>query len=69
MVRCAPWRSGRSIAGWLLDNWFIGADWTHFWNGAIFNGAHNHVIENLEHLPVLVQVSPLVLGVLGLALA
>jgi NADH-quinone oxidoreductase subunit L len=60
---------GATIAGWLLDNWFIGAGWPHFWNGAIHNGDHNHVIENLENLPFLVQVLPLVLGVLGLGLA
>jgi NADH-quinone oxidoreductase subunit L len=60
---------GATLAGWLLDNWFIGADWPHFWNGAIYNGGHNHVIENLEHLPFWVQVLPLVLGALGLGLS
>jgi NADH-quinone oxidoreductase subunit L len=60
---------GAIFAGWALNGWFIGADWPHFWNGAIYNGAHNHVIENLEHLPIWVDYSPLVLGLSGIALA
>jgi NADH-quinone oxidoreductase subunit L len=60
---------GAVFAGWAFNDWFIGADWPHFWNGAIYNGAHNHVIENLEHLPVWVDYAPLVLGLAGIALA
>jgi NADH-quinone oxidoreductase subunit L len=52
-----------------LHAWFIGADWPHFWNGAIFNGPHNEVIENLEHVPGWVEQAPLVFGVLGIVLA
>jgi NADH-quinone oxidoreductase subunit L len=61
--------AGACIAGWALNGWFIGAEWPQFWNGAIYNGAHNHVIENLEHLPVWVDFSPLVLGLAGIVLA
>jgi NADH-quinone oxidoreductase subunit L len=60
---------GAVFAGMALDRWFIGADWQHFWNGAIFNGAHNQVIENLEHVPGWVDGAPLVFGLLGIALA
>ena len=60
---------GAVFAGWALNNWFIGADWPHFWNGAIYNGGHNKVIEDLEHLPVWVDYAPLVLGLAGIALA
>jgi NADH-quinone oxidoreductase subunit L len=60
---------GAVTAGWALHTWFIGADWPHFWNGAIFNGPHNEVIENLEHVPEWVELAPLVLAVLGIALA
>jgi NADH-quinone oxidoreductase subunit L len=60
---------GAIFAGRLLDNWFIGADWQHFWNGAIFNGPHNEVIENLEHVPFWADQLPLVVGVLGIGLA
>jgi NADH-quinone oxidoreductase subunit L len=60
---------GAMVAGWALDGWFIGPDWQHFWNGAIFNGPHNEVIENLEHVPAWAEQAPLVLGLLGIALA
>jgi NADH-quinone oxidoreductase subunit L len=60
---------GAVFAGRLLDDWFIGADWQHFWNGAIFNGPHNAVIENLDHVPFWVENLPLVLAVLGIGLA
>ena len=60
---------GAIFAGWALNGWFIGAGWPRFWNGAIYNGAHNQVIENLEHLPAWVEYSPLVLGLAGIALA
>jgi NADH-quinone oxidoreductase subunit L len=60
---------GAIFAGWALDTWFIGADWQHFWNGAIFNGTGNEVIENLDHVPFWVEQAPLVFCVLGIALA
>jgi NADH-quinone oxidoreductase subunit L len=60
---------GAVFAGWALDDWFIGADSPHFWNGAIFNGPGNNVIANLGHVPFLVDASPLVFGLLGIALA
>jgi NADH-quinone oxidoreductase subunit L len=60
---------GAVFAGRLLDDWFIGADWQHFWNGAIFNGPHNAVIENLDHVPFWVENLPLVLALLGIGLA
>jgi NADH-quinone oxidoreductase subunit L len=60
---------GAIFAGRLLDGWFIGADWQHFWNGSIFNGPHNEIIENLEHVPFWVEYAPLLMAVLGIALA
>jgi NADH-quinone oxidoreductase subunit L len=60
---------GAVFAGRLLDDWFIGADWQHFWNGAIFNGPHNAVIENLDHVPFWVENLPLVVALLGIGLA
>src|ERR1700728_255789 len=44
-------------AGWALDNWFIGADWEHFWNGSIFNSPDNHVMEGLERVPGWVELA------------
>ena len=60
---------GAVFAGYELHAWFIGADWHHFWNGAIFNGPDNDVIEALEHVPAWVEFAPLVMALLGIALA
>jgi NADH-quinone oxidoreductase subunit L len=60
---------GAVFAGWALDRWFIGAGWQHFWNGSIFNGPHNEVVDNLEHVPFWVEQAPLVFALLGIGLA
>ena len=53
----------------MLHSWFIGEDWQAFWNGSIFNGANNHVLAGIEHVPGWVDASPTVVGLLGIALA
>jgi NADH-quinone oxidoreductase subunit L len=60
---------GALSAGFLLHGWFIGDDWQAFWNGSIFNGASNHVIAGLEHVPGWVDLAPTVVGLLGIATA
>jgi NADH-quinone oxidoreductase subunit L len=60
---------GALAAGFLLHSWFIGEDWQAFWNGSIFNGANNHVLAGIEHVPGWVDASPTVVGLLGIALA
>jgi NADH-quinone oxidoreductase subunit L len=60
---------GAILAGFLLDDWFIGAGWQQFWNGAIFNGPSNHVINQLEENPAWVDYLPLVMGLGGIAVA
>jgi NADH-quinone oxidoreductase subunit L len=60
---------GAVIAGWALHGWFIGEDWQAFWHGSIVNGANNHVLANIEHVPAWVESIPLVMGVAGIALA
>ena len=61
--------TGAIIAGKLLDSTFIGEGWQEFWNGAIFNAPSNHVLAGIEHVPGWVELSPLVVGLLGIALA
>jgi NADH-quinone oxidoreductase subunit L len=60
---------GAIAAGWLLNDWFIGAGWHAFWNGAIVNAPNNHVIANLEKVPTWVDLSPLVFALAGIGLA
>ncbi|HUB10371.1 MAG TPA: NADH-quinone oxidoreductase subunit L [Acetobacteraceae bacterium] len=60
---------GATVSGWLLHGWFIGEGWQAFWSGSIVNGASNHVIAQLEAVPGWVDYAPLVLGLLGIAVA
>ena len=60
---------GAVIAGKLLDPLFIGEDWQAFWNGSICNAPANHVLAALEHVPAWREMAPLVVGLLGIALA
>jgi NADH-quinone oxidoreductase subunit L len=60
---------GAVIAGFVLKPWFIGAHQAAYWQGAIVNGASNHVLEAMEQLPGWVGLAPLVTGLAGIALA
>jgi NADH-quinone oxidoreductase subunit L len=61
--------AGAVIAGKLLYPWFIGEDWQGFWAGSIFNAPSNHVLAGLENVPAWAEMSPLILGLAGIALA
>ncbi len=60
---------GAFAAGFLLHTWFIGDNWQAFWRGAIFNGQHNHVLAQIEDVPVWVDATPTIVGLLGIAVA
>jgi NADH-quinone oxidoreductase subunit L len=60
---------GAVIAGFVLKPWFIGVHQAAYWQGAIVNGADNHVLEAMEHLPGWVGIAPLVTGLAGIGLA
>ena len=60
---------GAVIAGKLLDGAFIGEGLQEFWRGSIFNGPNNHVLAAIEQVPGWVELSPLVVGLAGIALA
>jgi NADH-quinone oxidoreductase subunit L len=61
--------AGALVAGFSLHGMFIGPHWEDFWRGAIFNGAHNHVLEQVEEVPFWVDATPTVVGLLGIATA
>ena len=61
--------TGAIVAGKLLDNTFIGEGWHEFWNGAIFNAPGNHTLAGIERVPGWVELSPLVVGLAGIATA
>ncbi len=61
--------TGAVLTGITLHHYFIGEAFEQFWNGSIFVGLNNHVLENLEHTPLLISFLPTVLGLLGIGLA
>ena len=60
---------GAIFAGWALDNWFVGAGFEEFWNGAIVNPPGTNILEALEHVPGWVEMLPLIVAVAGIGLA
>ncbi len=60
---------GAVFAGWLLHAAFIGDHNANYWQGAIFNGANNHVLAAIERTPLLIGLLPTVTGLAGIALA
>ncbi|WP_419729273.1 NADH-quinone oxidoreductase subunit L [Lichenicola sp.] len=60
---------GAVFAGWLLYAPYVGTGQAAFWNGAIFSGAENHVLAQLETLPLLITLVPTIAALLGAAVA
>ena len=60
---------GAVFSGWLLHASLIGDHNQRYWQGAIFVGPHNHVLEQVERTPFLIGILPTATGVLGIALA
>ncbi|HET7879485.1 MAG TPA: NADH-quinone oxidoreductase subunit L [Acetobacteraceae bacterium] len=61
--------AGALVAGFLLHSHFIGEGWQEFWDGSIFNAPDNHTIARLEDVPLWVDATPTVVGLLGIATA
>jgi NADH-quinone oxidoreductase subunit L len=60
---------GAVFAGWWFHDQFIGDIHAAYWQGAIFTGPTNHVIEQIERTPFLIGILPTATGILGIALA
>ena len=61
---------GALFAGVGFHNWFIGHDMAHFWGKAILVLQDNNSIEAAHHhTPAWVKLAPLVVGLIGIALA
>jgi NADH-quinone oxidoreductase subunit L len=60
---------GAIFGGMLLDRDFIGAAQRLFWNGSIVNEKNWAILADLNHVPVLIDFLPTVLGLLGIAIA
>jgi NADH-quinone oxidoreductase subunit L len=60
---------GALFAGMLLHEPFIGPDWQAYWGISIYNAPDNHVLAEMDSVPAWAHATPLVLGLLGIAMA
>jgi NADH-quinone oxidoreductase subunit L len=60
---------GAVVAGFAFRYWFIGGGVEGFWKHALFVGADNKILEDMEHVPALVSLLPTLMMLIGLAVA
>ena len=60
---------GAVFAGLVFAPSFIGHHEAEFWRGAIYSGAHNHVLHESHSVPMWVKWSPLIVTLLGAFIA
>jgi NADH-quinone oxidoreductase subunit L len=60
---------GAALAGVAFRQWFIGGGFEGFWRNALFIGPANHILEEIEHVPALVSLSPTLMMLGGLLVA
>ena len=60
---------GATFAGIVLRHWFIGEGFSGFWRNSLFLGQENHILEEMEHVPAIVSLSPTLMMLAGVAVA
>jgi NADH-quinone oxidoreductase subunit L len=60
---------GAVFAGMAFRYLFIGAGYDDFWRKSLFLGQENHILEEMEHVPALVSLSPTLMMLGGLLVA
>ncbi|MBV8110662.1 MAG: NADH-quinone oxidoreductase subunit L [Hyphomicrobiales bacterium] len=60
---------GAVIAGVVFRYWFIGGGFEEFWRNSLSVGPGNHILEEMEHVPALVSLSPTLMMLGGLLVA
>ena len=69
LVPLAGLALGAALAGIAFRHWFIGGGFEGFWRNALFIGPANHILEEMEHVPTLVSLSPTLMMLGGLLVA
>jgi len=69
LVPLAGLALGAAFAGVAFRQWFIGGGFEGFWRNALFIGPANHILEEMEHVPALVSLSPTLMMLGGLLVA
>ena len=60
---------GAVFSGWLAYDWFVGEGMEAFWGKSILILESHHALHDAHHVPLWVKLAPLVVGVVGIALA
>ncbi len=60
---------GATFAGVAFRHWFIGGGFEEFWRNSLSVGADNHILEEMEHVPALISLSPTLMMLGGLFVA
>ena len=60
---------GATFAGTAFRYLFIGGGHEGFWRSSLFLGQENHILEEMEHVPALISLSPSLFMLGGLAIA
>ena len=69
LVPLAALAVGALVEGFAFHAELIGADWQAFWGRSIFVRPDNRILTALEHGPTLVDLTPTLVGLLGIATA
>ena len=69
LVPLAVLALGAAFAGVAFRHWFIGGGFEGFWRNSLFIGQGNHILEEMEHVPALVSLSPTLMMLGGLVVA
>jgi NADH-quinone oxidoreductase subunit L len=69
LIPLAVLSAGAVLAGVIFASYFIGSNEHTFWNGAIFHGENNHILEKMEEVPGWVGLSSFVAMLIGFAIA
>jgi NADH-quinone oxidoreductase subunit L len=60
---------GAVFAGWVFHDQLIGPDWKAFWGASIEIATTNNVLHDMEDVPALISLLPLIVGLAGIAIA
>jgi NADH-quinone oxidoreductase subunit L len=69
LVPLAVLAVGALAAGWAFLHIFEGSGSESFFRGSLVYSADNHVLENMEHMPLSVTLAPTVMMVIGFLIA
>ncbi len=61
--------AGAIIAGFAFQHWFMGEGQAEFWGAAIYRSPDNHILTQMESVPLLVKWSATIAMLAGLGLA